>query len=39
MLDLMNWNQEAGREFQKRFRFLKIVAPEELLAVLDQDPV
>ncbi|HMV87849.1 MAG TPA: putative toxin-antitoxin system toxin component, PIN family [Blastocatellia bacterium] len=31
LLDLMNWNQEAGREFQKRFRFLKIVTPEVFL--------
>lgn len=33
LLDLMNWNQEAGREFQQRFRFLKIVTPEEFLQV------
>lgn len=37
MLDLMKWNQEAGREFQKRFRFLKIVAPEEFLAAMEKD--
>lgn len=36
MLDLMKWNQEAGREFQKRFRSLKIVAPEEFLAAMEK---
>lgn len=36
LLDLMNWNQEEGREFQKRFRFLKIVTPEEFLRVMEQ---
>ncbi len=35
LLDLMNWNQEAGREFQQRFRFLKIVIPEEFLQVME----
>jgi len=35
LLDLMNWNQEAGREFQRRFRFLKIVTPEEFLRVME----
>lgn len=34
LLDLMNWNQEAGREFQRRFRWLKIVTPEEFLQVM-----
>ncbi len=34
LLDLMKWEQEAGREFQKRFRFLKIVTPENFLAAL-----
>ncbi len=37
MLDLVKWTQEAGREFQKRFRFLKIVAPEEFLAAMEKD--
>ena len=37
MLDLMKWNQEAGREFQKRFRFLKIVSPEDFLAAMEKD--
>ena len=36
LLDLMNWYQEAGREFQRRFRFLKIVKPEEFLQVMAQ---
>lgn len=36
LLDLMNWNQETGREFQKRFRSLKIVTPEEFLRVMEQ---
>lgn len=35
LLDLMNWNQEAGREFQKRFRFLRIVTPEQFLRVME----
>lgn len=36
LLDLMNWNQAAGREFQQRFRSLKIVTPEEFLQVMEQ---
>lgn len=32
LLDLMRWDQAAGREFQKRFRFLRIVTPEDFLA-------
>lgn len=36
LLDLMNWNQEAGREFQQRFRFLKIITPEEFLRIMVQ---
>lgn len=31
LLDLMKWEKEAGREFQKRFRFLKIVDPVAFL--------
>lgn len=27
LLDLMDWNNEEGRNFMKRFRFLKIVDP------------
>ncbi|MFN7949758.1 MAG: putative toxin-antitoxin system toxin component, PIN family [Blastocatellia bacterium] len=36
LLDLMKWNQPAGRDFQRRFRFLKIVTPEEFLQVMQQ---
>lgn len=32
LLDLMRWDRDAGREFQKRFRFLKVVTPEVFLA-------
>ncbi len=35
LLDLMNWNKPDGREFQRRFRFLKIVKPEEFLQVME----
>lgn len=35
LLDLMDWNKEAGREFQKRFRFLKIVNPQEFVQVME----
>jgi len=31
LLDLMRWDRDAGREFQKRFRFLKVVTPEVFL--------
>jgi putative PIN family toxin of toxin-antitoxin system len=34
LLDLMKWEREEGREFQKRFRFLKIVTPENFLAAV-----
>jgi predicted nucleic acid-binding protein len=37
LLDLMKWEKEDGREFQKRFRFLKIVSPEEFLRVMEQE--
>lgn len=36
LLDLMNWSQAAGREFQRQFRFLKIVTPEEFLQVMER---
>jgi putative PIN family toxin of toxin-antitoxin system len=36
LLDLMNWDRAAGREFQQRFRFLKIVTPEEFLQAIEQ---
>lgn len=35
LLDLINWNQEAGQEFQKRFRELRIVTPEEFLRAME----
>lgn len=31
LLDLMKWTTEEGREFQKRFRFLRILNPIEFL--------
>ena len=31
LLDLMKWEKDVGREFQKRFRLLKIVTPEVFL--------
>lgn len=37
LLDLMKWEKEDGREFQKRFRFLQIVTPETFLAVVKGD--
>jgi putative PIN family toxin of toxin-antitoxin system len=36
LLDLMKWEREEGREFQKRFRFLKIVTPENFLAAVEK---
>ena len=36
LLDLMKWDQETSREFQKRFRTLRIVTPEEFLRVMEQ---
>lgn len=36
LLDLMKWEKEEGREFQKRFRFLKILTPENFLAAVDK---
>lgn len=36
LLDLMKWNQEPGREFQRRFRFLKIVTPTDFLQAMEQ---
>ena len=35
LLDLMRWEKEEGRAFQKRFRFLKILTPEEFLAIVE----
>lgn len=34
LLDLMRWEREEGREFQRRFRFLQIVTPETFLAAV-----
>lgn len=34
LLDLMKWENEEGREFQKRFRFLQTVTPENFLAAV-----
>ncbi len=34
LLDLMNWGREPGREFQKRFRSLRVVTPEVFLEEL-----
>jgi predicted nucleic acid-binding protein len=31
LLDLMKWETEEGREFQKRFRSLKIIDPVRFL--------
>jgi predicted nucleic acid-binding protein len=35
LLDLMKWEQEEGRAFQRRFRFLKIVTPVEFLKLME----
>ena len=35
LLDLMKWEQEEGRAFQRRFRFLKIVTPEEFMKAME----
>lgn len=37
MLDLMKWDKPDGREFQKRFRFLKIVNPKEFLQEMEKE--
>jgi len=36
LLDLMKWEEEPGREFQKRFRHLKILDPVAFLKELEQ---
>lgn len=36
LLDLMSWDREEGREFQKRFRLLKITTPENFLVSISQ---
>ncbi|HEX9001151.1 MAG TPA: hypothetical protein VGB07_14700 [Blastocatellia bacterium] len=35
LLDLMKWNREEGRAFQRRFRFQKIVTPVQFLKVME----
>ena len=37
LLDLMKWDKEDGREFQKRFRFLKIVDPITFLREIEKE--
>jgi len=37
LLDLMKWEKEEGREFQQRFRFLRIVSPVEFLHLMEQE--
>lgn len=37
LLDLMKWEKEEGREFQRRFRHLKITTPETFLQELDAE--
>lgn len=36
LLDLRKWDEEEGREFQKRFRFLKVVTPETFLSEVEE---
>src|ERR1700733_5161188 len=36
LLDLMRWDTEDGRDFQKRFRSLKIVRPETFLEEIEK---
>ncbi len=36
LLDLMRWDQEEGRAFQRRFRFLKVVTPVEFLNAMER---
>lgn len=35
LLDLMSWHTDAGRDFQKRFPFLRITTPEDFLDEMD----
>lgn len=37
LLDLMDWSREAGRDFQKRFPFLKITTPEAFLDEIEKN--
>lgn len=36
LLDLMRWDLEAGREFQRRFRHLRIIDPVAFLQEIEQ---
>jgi len=36
LLDLMNWNQETGRDFQKKYRFLTVATPEAFLSEMEK---
>jgi len=36
LLDLMKWDTEEGREFQKRFRSLRIIDPVTFLNEIEQ---
>jgi predicted nucleic acid-binding protein len=35
LLDLMKWEREEGREFQKRFRRLKVIDPVAFLKEIE----
>jgi predicted nucleic acid-binding protein len=39
LLDLMRWDTETGREFQKRFRSLRILDPVAFLKLVEQQAV
>ena len=36
LLDLVSWNRQAGRDFQKRYRWLKILNPTDFLELLER---
>lgn len=36
LLDLMKWDREDRRDFQRRFRFLKITTPESFLSGIER---
>jgi putative PIN family toxin of toxin-antitoxin system len=35
LLDLMRWDTDEGRDFQKRFRTIKVVSPEAFLDIVE----
>ncbi len=37
LLALRKWTDAVGREFQRQYRFLKIVTPEEFLQAMEQE--